>query len=284
MPGAETVAMALARGRALLVAADSPDSGLDARLLLQAIMDLDHAGVISADRQVLTPEQVRRFDQYLARRLAHEPVSKILGQRDFYGRLFKVTADVLDPRADTETLIDLALELRAGPGGPVLDLGSGSGAIICTLLAEWPAATGLAVDLSAAALAVTAENAERLGVNARITLVQGDWFFGVTGRFDLIVSNPPYIPAGEIAALEPDVREHDPHLALAGGADGLSCYRAIAAGAGAHLAAGGRVIVEIGAGQQTDVAAIFAAAGLVLTAERLDLGGHVRALQFAARS
>ncbi|MBK8769702.1 MAG: peptide chain release factor N(5)-glutamine methyltransferase [Rhizobiales bacterium] len=276
--------MALARGRALLVAADSPDAALDVRLLLQAVMDLDHAGVISADRQVLTPEQARRFDQFLARRLAREPVSKILGQRDFYGRLFKVTADVLDPRADTETLIDLALELRAGPGGRVLDLGSGSGAIICTLLAEWPDVTGVAVDLSAAALAVTAENAERLGVNTRITLVQGDWFSGVAGRFDLIVSNPPYIPAGEIAALEPDVRAHDPHLALAGGPDGLSCYRAIASGAAAHLAAGGRIIVEIGAGQRADVAALFSAAGLVLTAERLDLGGHVRALQFAALS
>jgi release factor glutamine methyltransferase len=277
MPAPDTVAAALARARARLVAADLVDASSDARLLMQRVLGCDHAGLILAGERVMTDAEQAALDALVMRRLAHEPVSKILGEREFYGRPFRVTADVLDPRADTETLIDLALQHRATR---LLDLGSGSGALAVTLLAEWPEATGVAVDLSEKALAVTAENAGRLGVASRLTLLQGAWFAPVEGRFELIVSNPPYIPSGEIAGLDPDVRDHDPHLALDGGADGLSCYRAIAAGAAAHLAPEGRIIVEIGAGQGPDVARIFAGAGFRLAAERPDLGGHVRALLF----
>ncbi len=209
---------------------------------------------------------------------------KFLGQRDFYGRRFQVTGDVLDPRADTETIVELALELKQPQALRVLDLGSGSGALICSLLAEWPKATGVAVDFSAAALAVTAVNAAALGVADRLQVLQGSWLEPVSGIFDVIVSNPPYIASAVIADLEPDVRQYDPHLALDGGADGLSCYRAIAGQAGVHLAPDGHMIVEIGAGQAADVTAIFGAAGLVLTRQRHDLGGHVRALAFAKSS
>lgn len=277
MPGPETIAAAIAAARARLVTADVPDAATDARLLMQRVLACDHAGLILAGERSLTDAERAAFEVLLARRLAHEPVSKILGEREFFGRLFHVTADVLDPRADTETLIEVALEK---PARRVLDLGSGSGALIVTLLAEWPEATGVAVDLSEKALAVTAENARRLGVAERLALLQGEWFAPVAGQFDLIVSNPPYIPTAEIAGLEPDVREHDPLLALDGGADGLSCYRAIAGAAAPHLAPEGRIIVEIGAGQGPDVARIFAAVGFRQAAERRDLGGHVRALLF----
>jgi release factor glutamine methyltransferase len=277
MPAAESITAALAAARRRLVAADVTDATQDARLLMQRVLGCDHAGLILQGERLLSAEEAIAFEALLLRRLGHEPVTKILGERDFYGRVFRVTADVLDPRADTETLIGLALEERAQR---LLDLGSGSGALIVTLLAEWPEATGVAVDLSPKALAITAENGERLGVGKRLTCLQGAWFAPVEGRFDLIVSNPPYIPSGDIAGLEPDVREHDPALALDGGADGLSCYRAIAAEAAGHLLPGGRVIVEIGAGQGPDVAGIFALAGFRLGAERPDLGGHVRALLF----
>jgi release factor glutamine methyltransferase len=284
MADAETVAAALTRARAVLVAADTPSPALDARLLLQAVLQVDHAGIVGRPERRLSHAEGELLAQYLARRLAHEPVSKILGVRDFFGRSFDVTADVLDPRADTETLIDLALRQNLPQPPRVLDLGSGSGALICTLLSEWPEASGVAVDLSEAALAVTARNAKALGVATRLQLVHGKWFTGVAGVFDLIISNPPYIPTAEIDGLEPDVREHDPHLALDGGEDGLSCYRAIAAGVAVHLAVAGRIIVEIGAGQAADVKAIFVAAGFAHSAEQADLGGHVRALAFAKSS
>lgn len=281
---AESVRVALARGRALLVAADAVDASLDARLLLQDVLGLDHAGLILVEERVLTADEAARYDALLRRRADDEPVSKILGAREFFGRRFRVTADVLDPRADTETLIELALEQPLPAPGLVLDLGSGSGALICTLLAEWPQATGVAVDLSPAALQVTGENARALGVDHRLLLREGAWFAPVAGRFDLIISNPPYIPSREIAGLERDVREHDPHLALDGGPDGLACYRAIAKAAGEHLAPRGRIILEVGAGQAAGVTAIFAGVGFRLSAERRDLGGHMRALQFGSPS
>lgn len=277
MQGADSIRTRLAAARAQLVAADIIDSAQAVRLLMQHVLNCDRAGLILQEERALSPDELAAFERLVARRLAHEPVSKILGEREFYGRAFRVTADVLDPRADTETLIDLALET---PARRVLDLGSGSGALIVTLLAEWPEATGVAVDLSPAALAVTLENAGRLGVASRLTPAEGAWFAPVAGRFDLIVSNPPYIPSADLAGLEPDVREHDPVLALDGGADGLSCYRAIAAGAASHLEPGGRIIVEIGAGQGPDVTGIFLSEGFRHGAERRDLGGHVRALLF----
>jgi release factor glutamine methyltransferase len=231
----------------------------------------------------LVPEaQALRFHALIQRREAHEPVSRILGVREFYGRSFRVTPATLDPRPDTETLIEAALALMP-PRARLLDLGTGTGAIAITLLAERAEASGLATDVSPEALAVARENAARHGVAERLSLAEGSWFTPVAGVFDMILSNPPYIPAHEIAGLSPDVRNFDPSLALAGGDDGLDPYRAIAAHAASHLAAGGHVLVEIGAGQEADVEAIFAAARFSPAGRHRDLGGHLRCLVFRPR-
>ncbi|MDO5605977.1 MAG: peptide chain release factor N(5)-glutamine methyltransferase [Paracoccus sp. (in: a-proteobacteria)] len=202
------------------------------------------------------PALVAAYELAVAARAARQPVAQIIGRRAFWNHDFAVTGDTLDPRPDTETLVEAALNL---PWRSVLDLGTGTGAILISLLAERPGARGLGVDLSGAALEVARENAARIGVTA--DFVQSDWFGAVSGRFDLIVSNPPYIAASEMPGLSPEVRDWEPHLALTDGADGLTAYRAIAAGAGRHLNPGGVVLVEIGWRQRADVGAIFAAAG-----------------------
>ena len=215
-----------------------------------------------------------RLDAMLARRLAREPVARILGRRAFWGREFAVTPDVLDPRPETECLI--AEALAGPPPQQILDLGTGSGCIIVTLLAEWPGARGVATDISAPALAVAAENAARHGVAGRLDMVESDWFVRVTGRFDLIVSNPPYIARAEMAGLAREVRDHDPRAALCDGGDGLGAYRALATGVMDHLAPGGRFLVEIGARQGGDVAQILARAGLTEVRLLPDLDGRDR--------
>lgn len=256
---------------------DTPQ--LDARLLLQSATGLTRADMILEPSRLVEAQAVECFRNWVARRAAREPVSRILGEREFYGRSFRVTPDVLDPRPDTETLISAALAVMPEKAR-ILDLGTGSGAIAVTLLAERPDAAGLATDVSPAALAVAEANAERNGVLARLALVVGSWFSPVTGLFDIIVSNPPYIPDADIAGLSPDVRNFDPRQALVGGADGLDPYRAIASGAAAHLAAKGRVLVEIGAGQANDIEAIFVAAGFAAGDRHRDLAGHERVLTF----
>lgn len=193
--------------------------------------------------------------------------------------MFEVTPAVLDPRPDTETLIEAALS-GLPQGARILDLGTGSGAIILTLLAERPDTIGVAVDISPAALAVARSNAVKLAVAGRLETDCSNWFYGVSGGFHLIVSNPPYIPADDISGLSPDVRNYDPVLALTGGADGLDAYRAIAGGAAGHLLPGGRVLVEIGAGQAEDVATLFRQTGFTLHDTYRDLGGHLRCMAF----
>lgn len=183
------------------------------------------------------------YQDLIDRRASREPLSHVLGYRDFYKHRFIVTAAVLDPRPDTETLIETALTV---PFYRVLDLGTGSGCIILSLLAENPNASGVGTDLSDKALAVAKQNAEKLGVTSRVSLKQSDWFDGVAGQFDLIVSNPPYIAADEMQALQPEVRDHEPRMALTDEKDGLSCYRAIIAGASGYLTDAGHLIVEIG--------------------------------------
>lgn len=266
-----------AAGRLRDAGCETPD--LDARLLLQGAAGLSREDLILEPDRHLAGEQITAFEAMIARREAREPVSRIRGEREFHGRSFRVTPDTLDPRPDTETLAETALALLP-KAGRFLELGAGTGAVAITLLAERPDAYGIATDVSAAALAVTAENAERHGVADRLVLLTGSWFAPVKGVFDLILSNPPYIPAAEIATLSPDVRCFDPRLALDGGADGLDAYRAIAAGAAAHLTPGGHVVVEIGAGQGLEIAAIFVAAGFRLVDQRQDLGGHIRCLAF----
>jgi release factor glutamine methyltransferase len=269
--------LARAAERLRQVGCETPD--LDARLLLQAATGLTREDVILEPGRSLPAGELQHFETLIERRARREPVSRILGEREFYGRTYRVTPETLDPRPDTETLIDAALALMP-QGARILDLGTGTGAIAVTLLAERPDATALATDISPAALAVAAENAERAGVAERLRLMHGSWFEPVSGVFDIIVSNPPYIPAGDIAALSPDVRNFDPILALVGGEDGLDPYRAISACAARHLAEAGHVLVEIGAGQADEVEAIFAALGFGSPERHKDLGGHVRCLAF----
>ncbi len=266
----------LAEAVAQMAAAGVEGPACDARRLLA------HALAVAPDRLTLVqgeavpPAAAARFRALVAERCRRRPLSHLVGSREFYGRAFKVTPAVLDPRPETECLIESAL---AAPFARLIDLGTGSGAIAVTLLAERPAATGLAVDISPGALAVAAENARRHGVAARLDLLRSDWWERVTGRFDLVVANPPYVATAEIASLAPEVRLHEPRLALDGGADGLAPYRAILAGLGRHLAPGGRVLVEIGPEQGAAVAALFRAAGLADVAVLPDLDGRDRVVR-----
>lgn len=274
-----TAAEALRAGLARLAAAAIEGAPRDARRLLA------HALGIAPDRLTLhladaiTPAQAAAFDLAIAARAARQPVSQIVGERLFWGRAFRVSRDTLDPRPETETLIEAAL---AEPFARVLDLGTGTGCILLTCLAERPQATGLGVDLSAAALDVAQDNARRLDLAARAEFRLSDWFAAVTGRFDLILSNPPYIAADEMPGLAPEVRDWEPHLALTPGGDGLNAYRALAAGAPAHLAPGGRLMVEIGPTQGAAVAALFAQAGLCDLRVLPDMDGRDRVV--AARA
>jgi release factor glutamine methyltransferase len=278
----KTLEQHLNDARMALIAADIDGSARDARLLLQAACDLSHEQIIAEPEKIVSEEQCAIFEKFLVRRIAHEPISRILGVREFYGREFVVTPATLDPRPDTETLIALITESFMSPQGEIrfLDIGTGSGAIIITLLAELPTAHGVAVDISQNALHVAKKNALRNGVSGRMQFHQGSWFDGVTGQFELIVSNPPYIPHAEIATLETDVKNYDPHLALDGGGDGLFAYRALASGASDFLARDGLIVVEIGAGQANDVTEIFTSHNFKLHLQRADLGGNTRALAF----
>lgn len=258
-------------------------AALDARLLLQAAASLTHADIIANPDLVLSPDAVDRFNGFVARRLRFEPVSRILGEREFYGREFRVTPAVLDPRPDTEILIDAALAWGKGKSiQRVLDLGTGTGILALTLLAEWQGASAVAVDVSAEALAVAEHNAERLGLLPRVEFRHSDWFSAVDGQFDVIVSNPPYIPAADVASLAPDVRSYDPHLALVGGEEGVETYAHIAARAGAFLKPRGAVFVEIGAGQREAVTRLFLANGFKRLTVHADLGGVERVLAFCS--
>ncbi|MBT0956515.1 peptide chain release factor N(5)-glutamine methyltransferase [Alphaproteobacteria bacterium KMM 3653] len=233
-------------------------TGIDAR---EAGMLLAHAAgksLHAIDPVDLTPQVLERFRAMVAERAAHRPIAQLLGRRAFWKHDFAVTGDTLDPRPDTETLVEAAL---ARPFSRLLDLGTGTGCIAISLLAEAPQASGLATDVSAAALAVAGANADAIGIGPRLSFAQSDWWAGVTGRFDLIVSNPPYIAADEMAGLAPDVRDWEPHLALTDGADGLTAYRILAAGLADHLAPGGRALFEIGPAQGADVTEILAQAG-----------------------
>ncbi|WP_299359207.1 peptide chain release factor N(5)-glutamine methyltransferase [uncultured Paracoccus sp.] len=265
-----TAAPLLAATAARLMAAGVDDPQNDARRLVA------HALGIAPDRLRMhdlpvTPDQSAALDRAVAARLARQPVSQIVGYRDFWRHRFTVTRDTLDPRPETETLVAAALDL---PWRSVLDLGTGTGAILLSLLAERTGASGTGTDLSAAALQVARANADRIGVAA--DFIQADWFAGVSGRFDLIVSNPPYIAEPEMAALAAEVRDWEPRMALTDGADGLGAYRRIVAAAPAHLTLGGWLLVEIGPTQACEVTALMQAAALGDIRVMRDLDGRDR--------
>ena len=259
------------------------DAEIDARALLGHALQLDRAQLISHSDRILEAREIEVASALAARRLKREPVARILARKEFWNQMLQVTPAVLVPRPETETVVESALDFVVRGGLRmeklrILDIGTGSGALLLALLGELPNATGTGTDISAAALEVARGNAIRNGLAARSSFVECNIAAGVQGPFDLIVSNPPYIPRGDIAALAPEVRDYDPALALDGGADGLDGYRAIAAEARRLLAPGGNLIVELGVGQEPAVRALFTKAGLTVAAARDDLAGIPRAL------
>ncbi|MDK3016380.1 peptide chain release factor N(5)-glutamine methyltransferase [Pseudodonghicola flavimaris] len=280
MTGALTAAQAMAAAAARLRAAGVDSPARDARVLLAHAARIEAARVTLIAPEELDHDVADRYEQLIALRAIRVPVSHLIGERDFYGRRFKVSGEVLDPRPETETLIEAAL---AEPFERLLDLGVGSGCILVTLLAERPGATGLGVDLSEAACLQASANAVLHRVTPRADIRQSDWFDAVTGTFDLIVSNPPYIAADEMAGLSEEVRRHEPHLALTDGGDGLGAYRRIAAGVAGHLRPGGRLLVEIGPTQAAAVCGIFSQAGLSDLNVVPDLDGRDRVVSARLR-
>ena len=260
---------------------------VDARLLLGHALRLDRAQLIAQSDRLLEAREIDAVSALAARRLKREPVARIQGAKEFWSLPLAVTPDVLVPRPDTETVVEAALDFVARGGLRmeklrILDIGTGSGAILLALLSELPNALGLGTDISAAAAEVARANAERNKLAARCDFVVCDIAAGVQGKFDLIVANLPYVARGDIATLAPEVRGYDPAIALDGGNDGLTAYRAIAAEAPRLLAEGARLIVELGAGQEPAVAALFTNAGLRVTGVRKDLAGIARALSAKA--
>jgi release factor glutamine methyltransferase len=259
------------------------DATVDARALLCHVFHIDRARLISDAERILEAREIAAISTLAARRLRREPVSRIRGRKEFWTLMLSVTPAVLTPRPETETVVEAALDAVDRDGMKmeklrILDIGTGSGALLLALLSELPNAVGTGTDVSAPALAVARGNAERNGLASRCTFVECNIAEDVQGPFDLIVSNPPYVAHDDIASLVPEVRDYAPAISLDGGHDGLDAYRAIAAQAPRLLAPAGRLIVELGAGQEPAVRALFTNAGLRVTAARKDLAGIPRAL------
>lgn len=280
MIGAATYDSLLRDAAVALTAAGIDNARFEARLLLVHAAGVTVEQLIAHGSEAAPPAVVEALRTLTARRIGREPMAYILGEREFWGLPFKVSPAVLVPRPDSETLIEAALALMPGRAEPwrIVDLGVGSGCLLLTLLKEFPNALGVGVDVSASALEVAAGNADALGVAQRARLVDGDWqqpgwVERLGGPFDLLVSNPPYIETAVIEGLMPEVARFEPKLALDGGRDGLSAYRAIVDGAAKLVVPGGRVLVEIGEGQAPEISALFATAGFAVDRPWKDLGG-----------
>ncbi len=274
-----------------LQAAGVAQARRDARLLFSAATGLSHEDIIRDPDAAIRPEQAQAFTAMIARRVAHEPVSRILGRREFWSLDFEITPDTLDPRADSETLISAALSMIEDRGRAlrVLDIGTGSGCLLLALLSEFPRAYGTGIDISRGALDVAHRNALRLGFSGRAKFIRCDvqsasWLEQTGGPFDIVISNPPYIENAVIAELAPEVTLFDPFTALAGGVDGLDFYRMITISLVHLLCPDGLVIFEAGAGQAEAVQMLLRQAGLAVSAPHHDLGGVARAVtgRFAA--
>jgi len=269
---------------AQLKSAGDDEAELDARILLGAALNLDLTGIIAQASRKLTPAEAALLAQYARRRIAGEPVARILGQKEFWGLPLQLSPATLVPRPDTETVVELALQLLRAGGEldrslRIADLGTGSGAILLALLSELPAAKGFGTDISEEALQTAAANAARAGLADRATFIACDYASGLAGLFDLIVSNPPYIRSSDIAGLAAEVANHDPLAALDGGADGLDAYRTLIPQAARLLAPGAVLVVEAGQGQSGLIEALMTAAGLTpATAPKADLAGIPRAV------
>ncbi|ACA19079.1 protein-(glutamine-N5) methyltransferase, release factor-specific [Methylobacterium sp. 4-46] len=283
VPGGLGLSAALGRASAYLAGCGIATAALDARLILTETLGVSRVDLLLGADGPLDEAQARSLSAALRRRASGEPVARILGAWEFWGLPFRLSPDTLVPRPDTETLVEAALDL----GHPrdaalrLLDLGTGSGCLLVALLSEWPRAEGVGIDLSLEALRTARANAARNGVGARAAWLRGDWAAALAGRFDVAVANPPYIAANLIPGLAPEVRDHDPRLALDGGADGLDCYRVILAQAADFLAPGGHLVVEIGYDQEEALRHLAEAAGLRVVVVRRDLAGHPRAALLA---
>ena len=288
-----TAAAAIKKTTRRLRDCDIESAARDARLLVAAALGCDTVRLISQPDTELDETQADLLERYVKRRLAYEPVSRILGTRGFYGREFEISAATLDPRPDSETLIDAALELvgagECGGNAPlrILDIGTGSGCLLVTMLAELPHATGLGTDIDPQALDMAQRNARRHGVQSRACWKLARSLNGIGEAFDLIVANPPYVPTGTIDTLEPEVRNYDPRTALDGGADGLDIYREIAADL-ARVAPDGWVVFEVGIGQAEAVSEVIGSVRIGNEAPRIrifrDLNGVERCVAWKARS
>lgn len=278
----ETLRAVLQAAVADLRAAGIADGMVDARILVASAADITREDMLRDPDRVLTPDARARFHEMIRRRANREPVSRILGYREFRSLSFELGPDTLDPRPDSETLVEAVLERAADESRPlrILDVGTGTGCLLLSLLDELPGATGIGIDISPTACNVARSNAVRLGLQKRAGFVCGDWTGPLAGAFDIVVSNPPYISTAEIETLSPEVARHDPYAALHGGEDGLDAYRAIAEELVEKMAPAGRVFLEIGSGQLADVTDIFTNAGYGLVACRDDLAGRPRYLEF----
>ena len=259
-------------------------AGGDVRRLLAAVLNAPAVAIATEPRRVLTDAQLAKLESYVARRANREPVSRILGCRDFYGRSFTISPATLDPRPESETLIAAALQVAGEEGweGPrILDVGTGSGCLLVTLLCELESASGTGTDIGAEALAVARGNAERLGVAGRASWLRADLLETVSGPFHMLVANPPYVRCGEIERLEAEVRDFDPRIALDGGADGLAVYRRLAAGV-AGIVPQGWVVVEVGYDQADAALSIFSGIA-VETRIYLDVAGKRRCVAVKTR-
>ncbi|HWT96728.1 MAG TPA: peptide chain release factor N(5)-glutamine methyltransferase [Terriglobales bacterium] len=277
------IASLLARASSVLAAAGIDGAGREARLILQHAAAIPVATQIAFSERQVAADAVMRFDQAVARRRQREPLSHILGYREFWSLSFHVTADTLDPRADSETLVECVLDELKKTGTDwqardlrLIDFGTGTGCLLLALLSELPRARGLGIDLNPGAVTVARENAARLGLADRAHFQEGNWDQGLTESFDVVISNPPYIPSADIAGLQPEVARYEPHLALDGGNDGLSAYRSLAEVLQRRMKPGGIAALEIGAGQGQDVVALMQQAGLQHVREARDLQGHER--------
>ncbi len=275
-----TVRTALREAAARLSEAGIADARREARLLVGIALGWDPARVLSDPDAELPASAIERLKALVARRSAREPVSRIVGYREFWSLRFELSSETLDPRPDSETLIEAAVAALGDRGRPyrILDFGTGTGCLLLALLSELPNSVGTGIDISEGAVETARRNAAALGVGARARFERSDWGEGVDGKWDVILANPPYIASGDIETLEPEVARFEPRAALDGGADGLAAYRALAPALARLLAPIGIAVIEIGAGQTEKVAAIMAGAGLALHMIRHDLSGEDRCL------
>ncbi|WP_309500903.1 peptide chain release factor N(5)-glutamine methyltransferase [Bradyrhizobium arachidis] len=280
-PSIETARRALV---ARLAAAGIEEAALDARMLIGAALGLDLTGLVAQANRQVTADEAERLERIVQRRLAGEPVARILGIREFWGLPFHLSQATLVPRPDTETVVERALEIyrerpASMPPPRIVDIGVGSGAILLALLHEIPGAFGVGTDLNLDALRTAKRNAAALGLSDRAAFVACSYVDALAGSFDLIVSNPPYIRSADIATLSREVREHDPHLALDGGRDGFDAYRALIPQAAARLVPGGALIVEAGQDQAGEIETLMRAAALwIERPPKADLAGIPRAV------